>query len=103
MKRKLRMPTDAEEAAIQHGIAADPENPEWTEEDFARARPAAEVLGERVAASLVRRRGRQKTAVKEAVSLRLDADLVRALRDSGPGWQSRVNDTLRKAVLGKLG
>ncbi|MFC7557500.1 hypothetical protein ACFQU7_42690 [Pseudoroseomonas wenyumeiae] len=39
------MPTDAEEAAIQHGIAADPENPEWTEEDFARARPAAEVLG----------------------------------------------------------
>ncbi|MFC7557501.1 BrnA antitoxin family protein [Pseudoroseomonas wenyumeiae] len=37
------------------------------------------------------------------MSLRLDADLVRVLRDSGPGWQSRVNDTLRKAVLGKLG
>jgi uncharacterized protein (DUF4415 family) len=97
------MPTDAEEASIQRGIAADPENPEWTEEDIARARPAAEVLGERTAALLVRRRGRQKSAVKEAVSLRLDADLVRALRDSGPGWQSRVNDTLRKAVLGKLG
>jgi uncharacterized protein (DUF4415 family) len=95
------MPTDAEEAAIQQGIAADPENPEWSEEDFARARPAAEVLGQEMVDALARRRGRQKAPVKEAVSLRLDADVVRALRDSGPGWQSRVNDTLRKAVLGK--
>ena len=36
-------PTDEEEIAIQAGIAADPDNPEWTDEMFARARPAAEV------------------------------------------------------------
>ncbi len=28
-----------EEAAINRGIAEDPDNPEWTEADFARAKP----------------------------------------------------------------
>jgi uncharacterized protein (DUF4415 family) len=93
--RKFRPNTPAEEAAIQRGIAADSDNPEWTDADFARARSAAEV-----APQLVRRRGPQKTPTKEAVSLRLDHDLVERLRATGPGWQRRVNDTLRKAVMG---
>ena len=33
----------------------DPDNPEWTAEDFRRARPANEVLGEEFAAKLVRK------------------------------------------------
>jgi hypothetical protein len=33
---KIRRPTDEEEAAIQRGIATDPDNPEWTAEDFAQ-------------------------------------------------------------------
>ena len=32
----------------------DPDNPEWTEEDFARARPASEVLPRWLAKALVR-------------------------------------------------
>ena len=32
-----------EETAINVGIAQDPDAPEWTEEDWARARPAIEV------------------------------------------------------------
>ena len=32
-----------EENAILVGIARDPDNPEWTDEDWARARPAIEV------------------------------------------------------------
>lgn len=100
MKRKLRMPTPEEEAAIQRGIAADPDNPEWTEEDFARAKPAAKVLGAETVEALVRRRGAQREPTKVPVSLRLDADVVEALRASGPGWQSRANEALRKAVLG---
>lgn len=99
MKRKFELPTQAEEAAIQRGIAADADNPEWTEADIAAARPASEALGEETVAAL-RRRGPQKTPTKAVVSLRLDADLVQALRESGPGWQSRVNATLRKSVLG---
>lgn len=36
---------------------------------------------------------------KEMVSMRLDADLIAALRASGAGWQSRVNSILRHEVL----
>lgn len=32
----------------------DPDNPEWTEEDFARARPISEVLPPHIVAQLVR-------------------------------------------------
>ena len=38
--------TDEEEAAIQAGIAADPDNPEWTAADFKKARPFKEVFPE---------------------------------------------------------
>lgn len=100
MTRQLRQNTDAEEAAIQRGIAADPDNPEWTEEMFAQARPAAEVLGPQMVCALKRARGLQKAPVKEVINIRLDADVVAALRASGPGWQGRVNAILRKAVLG---
>lgn len=31
---------------------------------------------------------------KEAVKLRLDADVLAVLRSSGEGWQTRINDTL---------
>ena len=45
------------------------------------------------------RRGRPKAAVtKEAVKLRLDADVLAALRATGDGWQTRVNDTLRASL-----
>jgi uncharacterized protein (DUF4415 family) len=37
------------------------DNPEWTEEDFARARPASEVMGPEFAAKLMRRDLRPKT------------------------------------------
>jgi uncharacterized protein (DUF4415 family) len=44
------------------------------------------------------RRGRPKSASpKVEVKIRLDASTVDRLRNSGPGWQTRVN-----AVLGKL-
>ncbi|MFY8107321.1 MAG: BrnA antitoxin family protein [Elstera sp.] len=44
------------------------------------------------------RRGRPPKAVrKKQITLRLDPDLVQAMRDSGKGWQSRVNSILRAA------
>ena len=44
-------------------------------------------------------RGRPKADVtKAAVSLRLDPDVIAHYRASGRGWQSRINDTLRKAA-----
>ena len=35
---------------------------------------------------------------KRAVNLRLDADIVDAFRASGAGWQTRINEALRKAA-----
>ncbi len=42
------------------------------------------------------RRGRPKSdAPKKLVSLRLDQDVIERFRATGPGWQSRINETLR--------
>jgi uncharacterized protein (DUF4415 family) len=45
------------------------------------------------------RRGRPKSAAaKQQISVRLDPDVLAALRAAGPGWQSRINDLLRHAL-----
>ena len=95
-KRTTILLTDEEERRIQAAIDADPDNPEWTEEDFARARPFAEVFPE-LAASI--RRGRPPVPnPKKQVTLRIDTDVVERFRAGGPGWQSRMNAALRKAA-----
>jgi uncharacterized protein (DUF4415 family) len=43
--------------------------------------------------------GRPKAEVtKEKISVRLDPDVLARLREGGPGWQSRINSVLRKAL-----
>lgn len=86
----------AKRGYTQADIDAVSDNPEWTEEDFKRARPFAEVFPE--LAKSIRRRGPQKEAVKQAVSIRLDADIVAAYKATGAGWQSRINTDLKKAA-----
>lgn len=45
------------------------------------------------------RRGRPKSAApKEPVKLRLDPDVLAALRATGDGWQTRINDMLRASL-----
>lgn len=39
---------------------------------------------------------------KTAIKLRIDADIVRYFRSTGPGWQTRINDTLRRATSRKI-
>jgi uncharacterized protein (DUF4415 family) len=77
------------------------DNPEWTAEDLANARPLSEVLAPELFEKLKRRqgeRGPQKRPTKSLVSLRLDRDIIDAFKGSGPGWQSRINEALRKAL-----
>jgi len=79
----------------------DKENPEWTEEDFRRARSAAvvlpELLGSEVAAEMLKPRGRPKAAATKAhVNIRLDADVLDAFKATGRGWQTRINKALRE-------
>ncbi len=68
--------------------------PEWTEEDFKRARPAMEMLPPAIKRA-IGQRGPGKKPAKVAVSLRLDADIVARFKRGGPGWQSRMNDALK--------
>jgi uncharacterized protein (DUF4415 family) len=45
------------------------------------------------------RRGRPKAAsTKQQVTLRLDRDVLDRFRETGEGWQSRINEALRKAA-----
>ena len=46
-------------------------------------------------AGLRKSRGPNKKPAKEQVAIRLDPELVSALRASGPGWQTRVNTVLK--------
>lgn len=77
----------------------DDENPEWTKEDFARARPASELPPEVLAAfpNTKARGGRPPGSSKQSVSIRLDKDVLAKFRATGPGWQSRINEALKRA------
>ncbi len=76
----------------------DHELPELGDDFFARARPAAAVMGEAFM-ERVRRPGRPRSeAPKVEVKIRLDANVVEHLRETGKGWQTRVNAELAKAV-----
>jgi len=96
-------PTPEEEAMIQAGIDADPDNPEWTEENFARSRPAREVLpeifGAEVAARMLRPRGRPPLeAPKQQIHIRISPQVLAAFKATGKGWQTRMDAVLQEAV-----
>ncbi|MCD2174766.1 BrnA antitoxin family protein [Rhizobium sp. C4] len=93
--------TDEEEAEIQQMIASDPDNPELTDEQISNLRPFREVFPD-LAASIDRelaRRGRPPVEnPRRQVSIRLDPDVLAHYKSTGKGWQSRINDALRKAA-----
>lgn len=50
------------------------------------------------------RRGRPPLADherKQRVTIMLDPDIIGHFKEGGPGWQTRVNETLRKAIRRK--
>jgi len=47
-------------------------------------------------------RGKFYRPVKEIVSIRLDKDILAFFRSQGEGYQTRINDTLRAAMLAGL-
>ncbi len=74
------------------------DNPEMTEEELKELRPFREVFPE-LAASIDRKLGRPKAETpKKAISLRLDQEVIDRFKATGDGWQSRMNEALRKAV-----
>ena len=70
----------AEIAAIPDSDIDTSEMKEWTEADFARAE-------------------RLYTPIKKDIHIRLDADVIEWLKRNGKGYQTRVNEILRQAML----
>lgn len=90
--------TERKENTTQQWIDPD-DAPEWTDEVFERAeiRRAGKVV--RPASGTLTKRGRPKLErPKVQITLRLDQDIVERFRAGGPGWQSRMNEALKKAA-----
>lgn len=102
--RVIELPTVAEDEAINRGIVADPDSRELDDTFFARARSATEVLGSDVVGALEEKRSRGRPAgsvaaqTKAQVTLRLDIDVLHALKATGRGWQTRINALLREDI-----
>jgi uncharacterized protein (DUF4415 family) len=103
MKKKKVDPADYEDVAVD-----DPDNPEWTDEMFRRARPLREnperLKGLLEASANLRERkkhepDRSKLGNPDVqVTLRLDEEVVNSFKEDGPGWQERINTELKKSV-----
>ncbi|MBN9308459.1 MAG: BrnA antitoxin family protein [Devosia sp.] len=99
MQKHKRVPelTDEEEARIQRGIAEDPDNPEWTAEDFRNAKPFPQVFPE--LAKSIRERGITVVGDPKVTDVVvLDPDVAKKLQSEGKDWRERANAILRKAV-----
>lgn len=83
MSGKLKRPTLAESRAVNRAIASDPDTRELGADEFQELR---------------RPRGRPFSTgpLKIQTTLRLDAEVLAAFKASGSGWQTRMNDALRK-------
>ncbi len=79
----------------------DDENPEWTDEMFARAQTIWDFPD---IVEILQKHGKlgrpplAPEAKKHRVTLYLDPDVIAALKAPGKGWQTRANAALRQAL-----
>jgi uncharacterized protein (DUF4415 family) len=75
------------------------DSPVLTKAELAQAKPFADVfpgLAEKMRKNLG---GRPPLAQpKRAISIRLDQDVIDKFKASGQGWQSRMNEVLKRSV-----
>jgi uncharacterized protein (DUF4415 family) len=88
------------EAAIDAApevAVSDAENPPTTPEDWEIAIDSHSLpeLREKLA---VRRRGPGRAPLKVPTTIRFDPEVLAALRTTGRGWQTRVNDVMKEWV-----
>ncbi len=67
---------------------------ELTAADVKRFKPAKHALPGSLMAKL-KVRGPQKTPTKERITIRLSPEVVQEFRDTGEGWQTRVDSALK--------
>ena len=76
---------------------------EWTNKDFASARPASDMLpiifGAKVAEQMLKPRGRPRSDFpKERINIRLSQEVIHHFKLSGQGWQTRIDNALKQFV-----
>lgn len=81
------MPTPEEDAAITAAAMSDPDSLPLTEAEWQAVKPL-----------LQRGRPRSVSPLKASTTIRFDADVLDALKATGRGWQTRVNDAMREWV-----
>lgn len=93
MKPQSKTDTDWErvkrEAAQDAPIAFDPSTAPYDPNDAA----AVDAFWSQ---AVVTRRGAQKAPTKVSTTIRFDMDVLAALKASGRGWQTRVNEAVRE-------
>jgi uncharacterized protein (DUF4415 family) len=73
--------------------------PELTAADFKKMRPAKEFFTPAQWDGLLKLRGRPKKEKKaQAISIRLDPDVLAHFRAMGRGWQTKINAALRDLI-----
>lgn len=79
-------------------VPIDADNPEWSEADVARAKTFDQLSASLQATLSTRRRGPQKAPTKVRTALRLSPEVVEHFKGTGPGWQTRIDATLRELI-----
>ncbi|MBB4238537.1 BrnA antitoxin family protein [Rhizobium esperanzae] len=77
------------------------DNPLLSKEEIARAKPFREAfpdIAEKMAKTIAARGRPKLDNPKQPLNIRLDADIIQFYKATGKGWQSRMNDALRKAA-----
>ena len=75
------------------------DNPEPTDKQLAKAKPFKEVFPE--LAKTIPTRGPQKKPTKQIISIRLSAEVLSHYKSKGPGWQSKIDEDLKKLAKRK--
>ncbi len=97
---RLTPEMEAHFAALPEPDLDDPDNPEWTSEDFARAK-GPESLPPEVLAAFPRTLARleeQGKAPPHLVALSLDPDVIAHFKATGPEWKAQINAALRRVM-----
>ena len=100
-KKDIVRCTPEEDAIINAQIAADPDDFEWTEEDFFNAVSTPELLALYPHYSKLSQFEHIKPA--KYVNVGIDPDLAKHFEKAGGHWKRRLNQALRDAVFGDCG
>ena len=87
------------EEEIEANALSDPDNPPLTDRQLAGGVRLKDIPGETL---LEKFRNAQKREVKQTITARFDADIVRYYKSKGKGYQSRMNAALRACMEAEL-